>query len=672
MKSYKFGIYSLSNWLDNYLSKFRWFGFDQDGFFNSSSWFFDSFFNWGRPASNQSGPSGDLTVRRFPSEITVLEDTTTAIDLSAMKLKYTGKKKDILSVTLTASEGVLEADSTKKVTVTGSGTDAITLTGTRKQLDKYFNKKAAIKYTGAEDDSGDNAATLTLTTIKKGEPTVLGKTDVDITDTPDDITGTSGNDTLIGDDGVNTIMGLAGNDTIEGGASADNLDGSTGTDWLYYTGSASGVSVDLNANGSGTQTASGGDAEGDVIKGFENVRGSDAADMLVGNSAANYLIGQGGEDTIDGGAGNDTIRGGEGADVLEGGSGVDILQYEGSSSGVNVDLNEDASGLQKVSGGDAEGDIVSGFENVFGSDFDDVIIGNEGANYLIGFDGNDNIDGGAGNDVIRGGAGADTLEGGEGVDLLQYAGSSTGVTVNLETQVGTGGDAEGDVLSGFENVYGSDHGDNITGDGAKNVLFGYAGDDTIDGGAGNDVIRGGLGADRLEGGDGIDWLRYAGASAGVSVDLNADANGLQSASGGEADGDVISGFENAYGTSYDDTLTGDENANILYGGGGADTFVFNTTLGASNVDRILDFNSSADTINLDSGIFTGLTLGFLDASQFLVSDTGLAETADHRLTYESDTGYLRFDIDGAGGAEGLVFASLKTGLSMDETDFFIF
>lgn len=682
MRSYNFGRYTLSNWYDS--SLFNWgssylSNFWNSSFLGSSSWLsniwnrFTSTTSQQTPVGNSSS-EGDLTARNFPTEFELLEDTTTALDFSSTKLRYSGKNRDELTIEIAAVGGILEAEGTKKVTVSGSGTDTLTLTGRRSQLDKYLNDKKAITFTGDSDLSGDNAGSISLTHVKKsGDKVVIGKSDVDITDTPDTVEGTEQNDTLDGDQGVNTIDGLGGDDEIEGGASGDVLIGGAGTDWLKYEGSDAGVSIDLNTDASGNQSASGGDAEGDTISEFENVRGSGFDDLIVGDEGGNYMIGGAGTDTITGNGGDDTIRGGEGADLLDGGAGVDILQYEGSAAGVFVDLNGDASGFQSVSGGDAEGDTVSGFEDVFGSDSDDFIVGNAGENYLIGFLGDDNIDGGAGDDVIRGGVGADTLEGGDGVDLLQYFTSTSGITIDLGGNApGTGGDAEGDVVSGFENVYGSDHGDNITGDAGRNVLFGYDGDDTLDGGAGNDTIRGDEGADRLEGGDGIDWLRYNGSTAAVTVDLNADANGLQSASGGTADGDVISGFENVYGTRYDDTFTGDENANIFYGGGGADTFIFNTALGNGNVDRIVDFRSGTDVMHLDSAVFSGLAAGALDADAFLINATGDMETGSNRISYESDTGYLRFDADGTGDADSVIFGRLRSGLTLDEDDFFIF
>jgi Ca2+-binding RTX toxin-like protein len=44
-------------------------------------------------------------------------------------------------------------------------------------------------------------------------------------------------------------------------------------------------------------------------------------------------------------------------------------------------------------------------------------------------------------------------------------------------------------------------------------------------------------------------------------------------------------------------------------GGGNDNFVFNTSLGAGNVDRITDFREAQDSVRLDDAVFTGLAPG---------------------------------------------------------------
>ena len=73
--------------------------------------------------------------------------------------------------------------------------------------------------------------------------------------------------------------------------------------------------------------------------------------------------------------------------------------------------------------------------------------GEGGADLLYGGSGNDSLDGGSGNDLLEGGAGADVLSGGTGTDTASYAHSSAGVSVAIDSGIGVGGQAEGDVLS---------------------------------------------------------------------------------------------------------------------------------------------------------------------------------------------------------------------------------
>ncbi|NJL07089.1 MAG: calcium-binding protein [Methylacidiphilales bacterium] len=176
---------------------------------------------------------------------------------------------------------------------------------------------------------------------------------------------------------------------------------------------------------------------------------------------------------------------------------------------------------------------------------------------------------------------------------MTYAASVAGVTVNLTAGHGSGGDAEGDTLSGIEQVIGSGYDDTLTGDDGNNAFLGGAGNDTINGGGGNDMIYADAGADTLVGGTGIDTVTYAASVAGVTVNL-ATGHG----SGGDAEGDTLSEIEQVIGSGYDDTLTGDDGNNaflggagndLLMGGGGNDTYVFGTGDGHDLVD-----NSSAE------------------------------------------------------------------------------
>ena len=237
----------------------------------------------------------------------------------------------------------------------------------------------------------------------------------------------------------------------------------------------------------------------------------------------------------------------------------DVVDYGASASGVTVNL---ATGTG--SGGDAEGDRISGVEHVVGSGYGDRLTGDAGGNRLEGGGGDDSVEGGAGNDTLIGGEGADTLDGGAGIfDVVDYRASASGVTVNLATGTGSGGDAEGDRISGVEHVVGSGYGDRLTGDAGRNILWGRGGDDRLEGGEGNDwlyALIGAEGADTLDGGAGNDVVDYGASASGVTVNL---ATGT--GSGGDAEGDRISGVEYVFGSGYGDWLTGDAGRNISVG-----------------------------------------------------------------------------------------------------------
>lgn len=461
---------------------------------------------------------GNRFIRNFPSTLHVVEDAPSQLDLSGMRIKNFVPKKTVVTLVVEVDEGVLDATAWRKVTIEGLGTNRLELTGELRHLKRYFKKKGEITFTSDEDDFGANAANLSLGVLSGGEVALLGLTTIDVDDSPDDILGTAQDDTLTGDDGVNIMHGLEGDDdlsglsgadnifgdigddTIEGGAGGDILDGGDGNDLIMFRRSDAPVNVDLNSNDAGQQAASGGHAEGDLISNFEHVYGSDLDDVIIGDAGRNILFGYDGDDTITGGDGDDVIRGDDGADVMDGGNGSDWLRYVEAPSAVIIDLNADVNGFQSASGGEADGDVISNFENVQGSDFGDFIIGDSGANYILGNGGSDFIDGGDGRDIIRGGSGADLLEGGTDIDTLQYAGSAAGVFVHLDSdgaglQVAAGGDASGDLISGFENVHATNHDDFLAGDSGRNILYGYGGNDIINGGDGSDVLRGGSGAD---------------------------------------------------------------------------------------------------------------------------------------------------------------------------------
>ena len=234
-----------------------------------------------------------------------------------------------------------------------------------------------------------------------------------------------------------------------------------------------------------------------------------------------------GDDVIDGGAGDDILNGGSGADILRGGAGFDIADYSGGSAAVTVNLQTGTG-----TGGDAAGDTLSGIEGVIGTAFDDTLIAAVSGSLLAG------------------GAGADRLVGSTGIDTADYSASANGVSVDLSTGRGTGGDAEGDILSDIDRVIGSAQADILTG------------------GAGNDVLIGGGGADRLNGGAGIDTADYSASRQAVRIDLAAGTG-----SGGDAEGDTLASIESVEGTAFADVLAGSAGSDILSGGAGDDVLI---------------------------------------------------------------------------------------------------
>jgi subtilisin-like proprotein convertase family protein/Ca2+-binding RTX toxin-like protein len=149
--------------------------------------------------------------------------------------------------------------------------------------------------------------------------------------------------------------------------------------------------------------------------------------------------------------------------------GVDTINAAAVTSDVLIDLNDGAaSWIADNTLTIASGTVI---ENVYAGDGDDWLIGSGVDNRLSG---------GRGDDVLVGGAGADNLDGGAGTDTVSYGGSALGVTVNLSTGMGTGGDADGDVLSDIENLSGSAFNDVLTGNAGDNTLNGGAGDDSVD------------------------------------------------------------------------------------------------------------------------------------------------------------------------------------------------
>ena len=226
-------------------------------------------------------------------------------------------------------------------------------------------------------------------------------------------------------------------------------------------------------------------------------------DTIYGSTGDNSIYGNNGDDRLWGHDGDDLLVGGAGADRLDGGSGNDTVDYSGNTQAIVAYLIPGVAAI----GGDAQGDILVGIEN---------LIGGSGNDRLIGYTGENLLQGGDGNDTLRGGAGADTLDGGAGMDLADYSDSTAAVLANLSAGTISGGTADGDRLIGIEGIVGGSANDGLTGGNGDNYLYGSGGDD---------ILAGLGGADRLNGGAGADRFVYAGlgqSPAGAGADRISD------------------------------------------------------------------------------------------------------------------------------------------------------
>ncbi|MBS1186777.1 MAG: Hemolysin-type calcium-binding region, partial [Burkholderiaceae bacterium] len=134
----------------------------------------------GTPSVTITNVNEASTLTGAPASITVIEDTAGNVDLSAATFADIDTAGNV-SFKIVASAGTLTATSGGSVTVAGSGTGTLTLTGTAANIDTFLNTASNIKYTGATNVNGANAATLTLTANDGGGDAALGAVAVDIT-----------------------------------------------------------------------------------------------------------------------------------------------------------------------------------------------------------------------------------------------------------------------------------------------------------------------------------------------------------------------------------------------------------------------------------------------------------------------------------------------------------
>jgi len=228
------------------------------------------------------------------------------------------------------------------------------------------------------------------------------------------------------------------------------------------------------------------------------------------------LTGTTGSDIINGLGGDDTLIGGDGDDYLDGGPGLDTAVFSGNFGTYGLVDNGDGSwtltdfvgtdgsdtllNIETIQFTDGSYDTTTKTLTLQGTPGDDGVFGTDGNDVILGEGGDDSIAGGDGNDVIRGGAGDDFLsgdefnphidEGNSAHDILDFSDTTTGVVVNFP-DVGINGTAYGlesgnDLFTRFEGAIGGSGNDtfNWSQRTVENTVA--TSDFSLDGGAGND------------------------------------------------------------------------------------------------------------------------------------------------------------------------------------------
>jgi Ca2+-binding RTX toxin-like protein len=511
------------------------------------------------------------------------------------------------------------------------------------------------------------------------------------------VLGSTRSETINGNENNNVIDANGGNDLLDGGLGNDTLIGGPGIDTALY---ASHDNVPLGLAEQDVISLGLGGADGsyvrsqlhivplqpiqfqiveqDVLRGIENVTGSNHSETINGNEQDNVLDGRGGNDTLDGGLGNDTLIGNDGIDTVSYAShntvnllgGVFIALGTGTADGIATATIVSTGGSTST-----ETDILRGIENVTGSSHSDNITGTEQANVLD--------DGGAGSpDTLQGLKGDDTyVVANAGDTLVEFANEGHDTVVTTLTHL--------TLLSNFEDLKyngtadftgtGNDAANLIQGNAGNDHLIGLGGDDELDGGANNDVYdyRGSFGLafgnDRISDTSGTDQIAVNSFSdilgaqhvgndliltltggtiqiinhfAGQQVENIIDSNGnsmvlATGLTGGNAPGiiaggnggetlDGKGGDDFLFGGNGDDRLIGGDGNDKLTGGHGQDTFVFAAGFGH---DTITDF-TDADRIEFDGHIFRNFQ-AVQAASQQVGNDTVITLDDHNSITLQN-------------------------------------
>jgi Ca2+-binding RTX toxin-like protein len=457
--------------------------------------------------------------------------------------------------------------------------------------------------------------------------------------TVENIIGGSLADTLAGNSLDNILTGGAGDDTY-----VFDTDEALGSDTINEVGGGLDT-LDFSLTTTRSVAVSLSNAAAQVVNAgltltlssaatLENIIGGSLADTLTGNSLDNILTGGAGNDTYvfdtDEALGSDTIN--------EVGGGIDTLDFS-LTTNRSVAINLSNAAAQVVNAGlTLTLSSATTVENIIGGSLADILIGNSLDNILTGGAGNDtyifDTDEALGSDTIN--------EVGGGLDTLDFNLTTTrSVAINLSNAaaqvVNAGLTLTLSSATTLENIIGGSLADTLTGNSLNNILTGGAGNDRYvfdtDGALGSDTIN--------EAGGGIDTLDFSlTTTRSVAINLlNAAAQVVNA--GLTLTLSSATTLENIIGGTRADTLTGNRLNNILTGGAGNDTYVFDTD-GALGSDIINEAGGGLDTLDFRLTTFRSVTINLSKAAAQVVN-TGLTLTLSSGSTMENVIGGAKAD-----------------------------
>lgn len=238
--------------------------------------------------------------------------------------------------------------------------------------------------------------------------------------------------------------------------------------------------------------------------------------------------------------------------------------------------------------------------------------------------------------------------------------------------------------SGSETLTGTEDADTINGLGGNDSLNGLGGADTLNGGEGSDTLEGGAGNDTLDGGNGTDTARYQTATSGVTVNLNTQ-NTSQNTGGGGVD--TLISIENATGSNFADTLTGNSGNNTLQGllgddyidgGDGRDTASYTSAANGVYVDLALQGSAQVTGVGSDTLVNMESISGSLHADSLYGDGNDnslLGQAGDDELFGRGGDDLLyglggTDELDGGSGVDTAVFTGARSNYTITAGDGF--